>query len=818
MKLRLRQFALCALLVAPLACDQPGTTVRVDLDAPGVTLTSLSLDVTLASGPHQHKDLATKVPVEVLLLLADVATQVTVTVSGADTAGDTFTVTKSIDSVVNQQVELSFALGPNAPMDGGADLGDGSTGDLPPPDLMPSQLTLLAGAVGGDGDADGALDRARLFQPQGLALSGNTLYVLEGQSGQLRKLDVTTNTVSSVPLTDSVTGNPFTFSFGVGLVYDGAGTLYASSSYDSTIHKIAAATGQVTLVAGSPSGMGSADGNGSAAAFWNPSGLALDGAGNLWVADATNGTIRKIVLGATNTVSTPAGVAGMLGFVDGAGGAAGPARFTAPQGLVFYAGDLYVTDGYNGNASMNNRALRKIVVTSNPVVVSTIVGTAGMTPMDRDGALATSGFGNPVGVAVDGSGTFYVADQGDDHVRKVVTGAGGTVSVLAGNASSASGWADAAIGLQALFENPLFLAVDAGGQSLFASDASVIRRISLAGMNPVTTLAGLPSNADEVQGVGAAARFDTPQGVTFDGTDTLYVADRNSGTIRKVTLSTGDVAAVAGGGPQPESTDGIDGNATFGYPAHLAVDAANAALYVADSDTHLLRKVVIAGGHATVTTVAGKRNMSGSTNGPGTTMALLNGPWGVAFDGAHTVFIADAGNNLIRAFDTTTGMVSTVAGSGNFGDKNDIGTLAEFRTPRGLAFDGAKNILYVSELWGQCVRQVQLPGGAVTNVVGQIGNSGHTDGTVINATFRYPDGLALDPSGRVLYIADEGNDLVRRFDLQAGMVDTPAGEWNQEATTPGPLPARVHSPFGLAWTPRGLVITSPPENALLLMH
>src|SRR5437868_15105426 len=122
MKLGFRLAALGALL-ATFACDQSGTTVRLDLDAPGVTLTSLALDASLASGPHVHRDLATKVPVEVVLLLPDVATLVTVTVSGADAAGETFTLTKTTTSVVHGQVELSFALGPNAPMiDGGVDL------------------------------------------------------------------------------------------------------------------------------------------------------------------------------------------------------------------------------------------------------------------------------------------------------------------------------------------------------------------------------------------------------------------------------------------------------------------------------------------------------------------------------------------------------------------------------------------------------------------------------------------------------------------------------------------------------------------------
>ena len=174
--------------------------------------------------------------------------------------------------------------------------------------------------------------------------------------------------------------------------------------FHHTIRKITAA-GVVSTLAGTAGVVGSADGSGGAAQFSGPEGIAADTAGNLYVADSSNSTIRKIT--AAGVVSTLAGTAGVFGNVDGSGGAA---QFGGPIGIaVDTAGNLYVVDG-------NNRTIRKITAAG---VVSTLAGTAGGVFGNADGIGGAARFGNPAGIAVDTAGNLYVADYGNSNIRKI---------------------------------------------------------------------------------------------------------------------------------------------------------------------------------------------------------------------------------------------------------------------------------------------------------------------------------------------------------------------------------------------------------------
>ncbi len=273
--------------------------MRVDVDAaPGVALASLALDVTLGTGGQKHETLPASggrpsLPGSALLLLPDVATQVTVVLTGVDGRGATLTASKTIESVPHQEIEVMIVLGAPAG-DGGVDGGTDLAGvDLFGVDFAQTQLTVLAGEFGGNGEADGTLDACRLNGPSGVALSGNTLYILESNSGGLRTLDVTTNTVTTLALSDPVSGNPFSSGGGQGMVYDSsANALYFASSWEHVVRKIDVATGHVTVLAGNPGSPGSADATGNMASFRDPTGVALDGLGNLYVADSGNALVR----------------------------------------------------------------------------------------------------------------------------------------------------------------------------------------------------------------------------------------------------------------------------------------------------------------------------------------------------------------------------------------------------------------------------------------------------------------------------------------------------------------------------------------------
>jgi formylglycine-generating enzyme required for sulfatase activity len=327
-------------------------------------------------------------------------------------------------------------------------------------------------------------------------------------------------------------------------------------------------SGTVTTLAGKAGESGSADGTGAAARFNLPEGIAVDGAGNLYVGDTNNQTIRKIT--PSGTVSTLAGSAEQVGNADGTGAAA---RFTYPEGIaVDGAGNVYVAD-------FNNQTIRKITPAG---AVSTLAGSAGHYGA-VDGAGADARFNYPTDVAVDGSGNLYVADFGNNAIRKITPS--GMVSTLAGKAGM--GHADG-LGSDARFDSPHGVAVDAAGNVYVAELAgNVIRKITPAGM--VSTLAGSYGRSGSADGIGADARFNEPHDVAVDGAGNLYVMDTFNHTIRKITPSAA-VSTLAGSIGQGGTADGIGTEARFDFPLAVAVDAAGN-LYVTDNGNNTIRKI-----------------------------------------------------------------------------------------------------------------------------------------------------------------------------------------------------------------------------------
>jgi sugar lactone lactonase YvrE len=313
---------------------------------------------------------------------------------------------------------------------------------------------------------------------------------------------VTTFVGSTFGSTDGVaTAAQFYYPYGVAV--DAAGSVYVADTSNHRIRKITPA-GAVSTLAGSTQGF--ASGVGAAAQFNSPYGVAVDAAGNVYVADNSNHRIRKI--SPTGVVSTLAG--STSGYADGTGTVA---QFNFPSGVaVDAAGNVYVAD-------TSNHRIRKITSAG---AVTTL---AGSTSGYADGTGTVAQFNTPRGVAVDAAGNVYVADTVNHRIRKITPA--GAVTTLAG---STSGYADGT-GTVAQFNSPYGVAVDAAG-NVYVADTSNrrIRKITSAGA--VTTLAG--STFGFGDGVGAAAQFNTPRGVAVDAAGNVYVADTNNYRIRKI--------------------------------------------------------------------------------------------------------------------------------------------------------------------------------------------------------------------------------------------------------------------------------------------
>ncbi len=611
---------------------------------------------------------------------------------------------------------------------------------------------------------DGTGGAAHFDMPAGMTVdAAGNLYVAEYYSHVIRKITpvgVVTTLAGQAGMGGSVDGTltEARFSNPVGIVADAAGNLYVSEEHGHRIRQITPA-GMVTTLAGSGV-QGSADGTGAAAQFDYPQGLAVDGAGNVYVADLGNHTIRQIT--PAGVVTTLAGLAGSAGGADGTGTAA---RFDAPYALVVDPlGNVFVTDcGHDGAG----HTIRKITPAG---VVTTLAGLAGQTG-STDGQGPAARFILPVGIALDAAGNLYVAEGGDagKTVRQITPA--GVVTTLAG-AAGMSGSADGQ-GPAARFDSPFGIAVNGAG-TIYVSDltANLIRQITPAG--GVTTLAGALSSRNYFDGMTTNARFNQPFGVAADAVGTVYVADYGNGALRRISPA-GLVSTVA---------------RSFWAPTGVAVDGVGNA-YVVDQGNHTIRKVTPSG---EVATVAGTAGVTGSTDGVAGA-ALFNSPCGVALDPSGNLYVSDAANNTIRKI-SPAGVVSTLAGqAGVAGGVDATGQAARFNRPQGLALDRAGN-LYVSELWNHTIRKI-TPDGVVTTLAGAFGEAGSTDGTGGLARFNMPNGLAVDGAGNVL-VAEWTNHTLRQITPE-GVVTTLAGLAGVAGSVDGAPPAvRFNGAVGVA--------------------
>jgi sugar lactone lactonase YvrE len=444
-------------------------------------------------------------------------------------------------------------------------------------------------------------------------------------------------------------------------------------------------------------------------------------------------------------------------------------------------------------ADRGNNTIRKIVVATG--AVTTLAGSPGVSG-STDGAGSVARFSSPSGLSFDVGSNLFVTD-GSGTIRKIVA-ATGVVATLAGTAGT-TGSADG-VGAAARFLGPLGIVSDGVG-NLYVSENSIIRKVVIS-TAAVTTIAGKAANRGSTDGIGAMARFSSPFGVATDGSGNCYVGDYGNGTIRKVVLATGAVSTIAGAAGIPGSADGIGAAARFGPSYGLTADSSGN-LFVADSFNNTIRKVVLATG--AVSTIAGTAGMMGTADGIGAA-ARFGSPSSVAADNAGSLFVADVANNNIRQIVLSTGVVTTL-----------VGATGMLSSPFGIAADGKGN-LYVADTGTSSIRKVVIATGQVSTIAGTAGFVGSTDGVGPAARFRVPYGVTIDALGDV-YVADTVNGTIRKIESSTANVSTVAGIARQTGFKPGPTPGRMNSPIGLAPLPGGgLVIVDNAENVVFAVR
>ncbi len=306
---------------------------------------------------------------------------------------------------------------------------------------------------------------------------------------------------------------------------------------------------------------------------------------------------------------------------------------------------------------------------------------------------------------------------------------------------------------------------------------------------------------DSIAKIDSLPSFNNPSGVALDAAGNIYVADFGNNLIREITPA-GQVSTFAGNGSQGR-IDGTGNLAAFDEPAGIAADASGN-LFVADAGSDIIRKITSG---AAVTTIAGVDSAS-FANGPALSSAFFH-PVGVAVDAADNVYIADAGNDLVRVL-TAGGTVSTLAGIINTGAST---TISPFNNPTGLAVDGSGNV-YVADYLNNNILLVNKAG-TVSTYAGpdSIYMPGAANGPVASATFYYPNSVALDAANN-LYVADGVNNLIRKI-TPAGVVSTLAGSGAAGAVDSTGVNASFNGPAGLAVDPAGNVYVADSNNNLI---
>ena len=670
-------------------------------------------------------------------------------------------------------VSFAVAAGPavSAPV-GSLAVIAGGRGPVGPGPAADSSVGAQGVAVDGSGDlyiADQKNDVVEKVTPSG------TLSIIAGVPGQ-------PGVPTAGPATSSNLGGLF------GVAVDGSGNVYIADFVNDVVEKVTP-SGTLSIFAGVPGQSGVPTvGPATSSELDSPSGVAVDGSGNVYIADSGNDVVEQVT--PSGALSIIAGVPGQSN--DPRPGPATSSDLRGPFGVaVDPAGNVYISDGSG-----------TVVKVTPSGTLSIIAGMAGQGGAPTPGPATSSDLNGPFGVAVDPAGNVFIADSGNDVVEKVT--ASGTLSIVAGMTGQTGAPTPGPATSSDLGGGPFGVAIDGSG-NLYIADR---RNDAVEKVTPSGSLAVIAGGRGPV-GPGPAADSSVgAQGVAVDGSGDLYIADQKNDVVEKVTPS-GTLSIIAGVPGQPGvPTAGPATSSNLGGLFGVAVDGSGN-VYIADFVNDVVEKVTPSG---TLSIFAGVPGQSGvPTVGPATS-SELDSPSGVAVDGSGNVYIADSGNDVVEQV-TPSGALSIIAGVP--GQSNDPrpgpATSSDLRGPFGVAVDPAGNV-YISDGSGTVVKVT--PSGTLSIIAGMAGQGGApTPGPATSSDLNGPFGVAVDPAGNV-FIADSGNDVVEKV-TASGTLSIVAGMTGQTgAPTPGPATSSDlgGGPFGVAIDGSGNLYIADPRN------
>jgi len=640
-----------------------------------------------------------------------------------------------------------------------------------------------AGSSGDNGNASAAL----LGNPTSLVYdAAGNLYILDKSKNAVRKVSAATNLITTVAGTEGATGS-FAGDGGLAtsaklngpneIALDSAGNIYIADTSNNRVRKVTVATGIITTIAGDGSTAFAGDGlaaNGSqgAVGLSGPNAVAVDVNGNVYIGDSGHQRVREVTA-ATGIINTIAGDG--IATATGNGGPAASATISGPRYLSFDS---------RGNLILTDRTLSNVRYISPNGNIYALAGTQTVGYTGDGGAATLATLNAPNAAVADAAGNVYIMDFSNTAVR-VVDAQSGNIYTLPLTLTGT--------GAGTPLSGPLTFAVAPNGTFVIADSGNHVLRAGSLPTNFGTTAVGATS---------ASAGFtltdgNAPDTISSWGLHHAIPADFTFGTVSGCTFGT----AMAAYGTCTASVTFAPTAPGLRMSQLLATDAQGSQSYLAITGIGTAAAVAFSPG--TITTIAGNNTAGTTGDGAAATAATITGPTAVALDAANNVYLAGS-DNTVRVVNKTTGTITRVAGLGGAGGYTGDGaaaTAATLNNPSGLALDPMGNV-FIADTGNNVVRQVGAEAGLIHSI---------TPVGLLNA----PAAVATDASGN-LYIADTGNNVVREVVAKTSVLSTlagVAGPTGGYAGDGGPAAsALLNAPAGIAVDASGNVYIADTGN------